>query len=429
MSRLLTAAALVVIGILVAVNVAAGAWSPARWVTADGWLGTDSPTLALDRRGDGLLVWTGCDLSTPRCYFLVQARTRSRRGRLGPILNLSELGQAPAWPRVVSDDDGDALVAWQQHDGHTNWRIAARRVGRSGALGPILTLSPDGAIGNNPEVAIAPGGRGLVVWTEYRPTASAGSWYTVARRVSRNGAVGPPLELGPGSPEWPAIAMDRRGLAVVAWTDHARVVARRIGAHAVSAPRVIASGASPIGGFAMVHAAADRDGDFVISFRSGVRARPRVWVRRWSRSGSLGRSVAVSPPGHYAGFHSSLATDLEGDSVIVWTRDLHPNRIIVYARRLPRRGALGRIVRLGAGDRPDVALDDDGDGVAVWQPPGEEPDAVRGRRIVRGGGFGPVRKIGRDGRVPQVAVTPGGRMIAVWQQHAAPYRIQTASGP
>jgi pimeloyl-ACP methyl ester carboxylesterase len=33
------------------------------------------------------------------------------------------------------------------------------------------------------------------------------------------------------------------------------------------------------------------------------------------------------------------------------------------------------------------------------------------------------------GRAPRVAATPAGRTIAVWQQHTAPYRIQTAAGP
>jgi len=47
-------------------------------------------------------------------------------------MNVSELGPEPAWPQVASDDDGDSVVVWQQHDTHTTWRIAARQVGRRG---------------------------------------------------------------------------------------------------------------------------------------------------------------------------------------------------------------------------------------------------------------------------------------------------------
>ncbi len=414
---------------LVVVSGAAGAWSPPRWVSAEGWSATDSPTVAVDRQGDALLVWEACDLRTAGCYHQIQARTRSRSGALGPIVNVSELGPAPAWPQVGSDDDGDSLVVWQQHDTHTNWRIAARRLGRGGAVGPVLMLTPDRPIGNNPQVAVAPGGRALVVWTEYHATASAGAWSTVARQVSREGAVGPRLELGGGSAEAPAVAMDRRGTAVVAWTDYGRVYARRIRPNGVSPARVVAAGGTPGHGFALVHASSARRGEFVISFRSGVGPRPRVRLRRWTSDGSLGRSLAISPRPQSAGFHHALAADLEGGAVVLWTRELAANRLVVYGRKISRTGTAGRVVRLGAGDHPDVAVDDDGDGIAVWQPPDDEARPVRRSTITRRGGFGPVRTIGRDGRVPRVAATPTGRTVAVWQQHAHPYRIQTASGP
>jgi hypothetical protein len=56
-------------------------------------------------------------------------------------------------------------------------------------------------------VADAPGGRALVVWTQYRSTPSSGAWATVARHVFADGSVGPRLELGSGSAEAPAVAL------------------------------------------------------------------------------------------------------------------------------------------------------------------------------------------------------------------------------
>jgi hypothetical protein len=404
---------------------AVASWGPSRWASADEWSAADWPGVAVDRDGNALLVWPAFDERVPGAYFQIQARARSRSGRLGPILNLSELGPAPAWPEVAVDDDGDGIVAWQQHDTRTNWRIAARRVGRRGGLGPILMLSPEGAIGNLPRVAVAPGGRAVVAWTEYRDGTSR----TVARRVSARGAVGPPLDLGKGSVEPPAITMDRRGVATVAWTDMARVVARRITSRAVSAPRVIASATPSASGLALVHAAADRDGDVVVGFRSGSGARPRLWMRRWRRSGALGRRLAVSPPRQSAGLHLALATDAGGDGAIVWTRALAHDRFAVYGRHFSRTDALGHVVRLGAGDRPDVAVDTGGDGIVVWQDGGDgETSAVRSRSLGRGGGFGPVRTIARDGRAPRVTADPSGRVVAVWQQATSPYRIGERSG-
>jgi hypothetical protein len=425
LDRLILVVVLLAVAATCGAVAAAASWGPSRWGSGDGWSAADWPGVAVDRDGNALLVWPASDDRLPGGSYRIQARAWSRSGRLGPILNLSELGPAPAWPEVAVDNNGDAIVAWQQHDIRTNWRIAARRVGRRGAVGPILILSAEGAIGNSPQVAIAPGGRAVVAWTEYRD----GIWHTVASRVSARGAVGTPLELGAGSVEPPAVTMDRRGIATVAWSNLQRVVARRITSRAVSAPRVIASATPSASGLALVHAVADRNGDVVVGFRSGIGARPRVWIRRWQRSGALGRLLAVSPRRQSADLHVALATDGQGDATIVWTRALPSEPLAVYGRSLSRTDALGRVVRLGSGDRPDVAVDAGGDGIVVWQDPGADgTTAVRSRTVARGGGFGPVRAITLDGRAPRATVDPSGRVVAVWQQATYPYRIGVRSG-
>jgi hypothetical protein len=403
---------------------AIAAWGPPGWVSADGWSGADWPRVAVDRHGDALLAWPAFDESLPGSMYRIQARARSRSGRLGPIVTLSKPGPAPAWPQVAVDDEGGGIVAWQQNDGRTNWRVAARRVGRGGTLGPILMLSAEGWIANLPQVAMAPGRRAVVAWTEYR----AGAWRTVARRVSARGSIGPLLDLGAGSAEPPAVAMDGRGVATVAWSASASVVARRISSRAVSAPRVIARATHSAGGFALVQAAADGGGDVVIGFRSGSGPRPRVWVRRWRRSGALGRRLAVSPPGQSAGLHLALGTDAKGDAVIVWTREQSDDRSSVDGRRLSRGDVLGGVARLGSGDRLDVAVGPTGAGIVVWQDSGADgATAVRSRAVDRGGRFGATRTTAGDGRAPQAAADPAGRVVAVWQQATSPYRIGVRS--
>src|SRR4029077_2410998 len=89
---------------------AAASWAPSRWVSGDGWSAADWPGVAVDRDGNALLVWPGSDDRLPGGFSRIQARAWRRSGRLGPILNLSELGPAPAWPEVAVDDAGDAIV-------------------------------------------------------------------------------------------------------------------------------------------------------------------------------------------------------------------------------------------------------------------------------------------------------------------------------
>src|SRR5918998_4868547 len=204
MSRL-ACIAFVVFALGAGASPAAAAWGPSRWVSAEGWLATDTPTVAVDRQGDAVLAWEACDARLPACDGRVQLRTRGRGGAPGPIINASDPGAVPAQPEVAIDDDGDGIVAWQQHDPRSNWRIAARRFGPRGTPGRLLVLSPAAPIANSPQVAVTPRGRALVAWTEYR----AGTWYTVTRRVSARGVAGPARSVCTRSAAPPAPGLGR----------------------------------------------------------------------------------------------------------------------------------------------------------------------------------------------------------------------------
>jgi hypothetical protein len=417
----MTVGAVVMAGALIA-PVAKGVWSTTRDVSADGWEAQDSPTVAVDRQGDRLLVWAACDGALPYCYHQVQARTMPLGRAMGPIRNLSPLGSSSAWPEVDADDDGDAAVVWEQDS-----RVVARRVTASGALGELRTLSPE--IGINPVVAVSPGGLALVVWADYRIDAG---WHTMAQHFSKDGSLGPLLDLGPGTADKPGLGIDRFGQAVVAWAAQDGVVARRVKPGSISPLKIFTAPIASQGGFGMVRVGVDRDGDAVVSFRSGGGDRPRVWARRWTRSGTIGIVHGVSSSQDSVGFHHAVATDLEGDSMLVWTRwNAAAYQTELLGRRLSRTGAFGTTTRLGFGDRPDLTLDDDGDGLVAWHAPGAPQDAtqVRARTISRAGSWGTAKTLSSDGSVTQADSSPTGRVAVVWQQRSYPYQIHAIFGP
>jgi hypothetical protein len=421
--RMLTVLVLVAAGLL-AMNAARATWSTTRDVSAAGWEGQDSPTVAVDRQGRRLLVWAACNSALPGCYFQVQARFMPQGGAMGPVLTLSPLGKATAWPEVDVDDDGDAAVVWEQDS-----QVVGRRVSRTGALGPLRTLSPE--VGSNPEVAVSPGGRALVAWSDLRN----GTWRTMAQFFYPDGSVGPLHDFGGGSAEKPAVGIDRNGMHVVAWAQgYDRVAARRMKPGYISPLTDLTSGTAAVGGpgFGMLRVGVDRDGDALISFLAGGTNGPRVWVRRWSRTGTLGSLLAVSSPADVAGFHHTVATDLDGDSILVWTRhNATAHQTELLGRRLTAAGTLGGPVSLGLGDRPEVALDDNGDGLVVWHAPGSPQDAtqVKARTISQTGVFGTVRTLSTDGRVTRTDTSPTGRFAVVWQRSSYPYTIKAAFGP
>lgn len=399
---------------------ACASWTKARNVSGQGWQSQDSPQVSVDRQGDAIFVWVACKTTSSGCYYRVQARLKHYGQPMGPIRDLSPLGADPAWPQVASDDNGDAAVVWQQ-----GGRVVGRRISASGVAGPLKTLSTTSAM--NPAVVVAPRGRALAVWNAY----ANGAYRMQARYFNQNGSLGRVLDLGPGAADLPGLGIDRHGTAVLAWTQgNQDVVAQRVRPGHLSRRRVFTRPIADKGGFGPPSVAVDRDGDATLLFRSAGGAHPRVWARRWRRGGTLGKLVAVSPRTQDTAFHYSLASDFHGDSILAWTSNTNNSGTRVFAKRLSVSGQLGRLTRLGPGDRPSLALDDNGDGLVVWHCLGAPYDAttVKGTRLYQNGSFSPVRTFSHDGRVPQVDTSPAGRFTIVWQQASTPYRIRTLSG-
>ncbi|MFC9462456.1 hypothetical protein ACFWN5_20480 [Streptomyces sp. NPDC058430] len=401
------------------------AWTSTWSVTASGWSGQDDPQVSIDRSGDALLAWAAMD-NANSSYFRVQTRVKYANGTLGATRTLSPDGRAVSWVRADSDDTGDSSVVWQQDS-----TVVGRRVASSGSLvGSLQMLSTPGSPATTPSVAVTPGGSSMVAWTEIRD----GSWYAVARRLKLDGTLGAMHTLGSGSAEPPAIGVDRNGQFVVAWVRGSEVVAKRMTATSISAAKVLTTPIAAYGGFGMVRVGVDRDGDAVISYRSGGGDRSQVWASRWSRTGTLSNPLRISTSTENADVHHTLGTDLDGDSMIVWVRNNAGKREL-YGRKLSAGGTLGAITSQGAGDRPDLALDDDGDGMLVSQtttaistPPYSVTKATA-RLISRSGTFGSAKTLTTDGRVPQVAARPTAVFTTTWQQESYPYTIKAMTGP
>lgn len=396
----------------------AATWSPVQVVSEAGWSGQDQPFVAVDRQGDSLLAWAGCDNNASGCYDQVQAQTASVDGVLGPVQTLSPLGASASWPKVASDDDGDSAVVWTQ-DG----LVAGRRMSATGELGPLRMITTWHGV--SPAVAVDPSGLALVAWTEIRD----GAYTTKARYFGADSSLGPELTLGVGADQ-PVVAVDRAGTALVAWTEsYERVVARRVRPEGVSALRVIAGQGTDIR-YASVSMAMDRDGDAVISYR-WVRASepPRLRVRHYSHTDTLGSVINVSPAGHELSLFDELAGDLDGDAVLTWGR-WTSDGTQVFARSISGTGALGTVTRLGAGDWPKITLDDDGDGLVTWQAPSPDfsTSRVHGRTIGSDGVFGAAEILAPDGRYAQPASSPTGRFSVIWQKGSYPSDIRARFG-
>src|SRR5262245_34537424 len=225
---------------------------------------SDQQRVAYDRQGDALLVWVRTSQEYPYTY-RVQIRSRSHTGALGPIGTVSASGHAPRFPKVGLDDDGDGVVVWDALLGSDDRRVYARRISRTGSLGPVQILSPAGLIVQGTDVAVDSDGDAVVTWAEWHED---GSVFPRMRRLSRTGSLSPAVTLAaaPARAEPPAVSLDRQGDAVLAWANDNVVQARTLSAAGTLGPlETVSADLSPIDRHFTAKVAIDRDGDALVT--------------------------------------------------------------------------------------------------------------------------------------------------------------------
>ena len=244
--------------------------------------------VAVDRQGDAALVWVRKSRAYPYTW-RVQFRSRSHTGAWGSTINVSPSGQAPRSPKVVVDDDGDAVVVWDAYTG-TDYHVYARRVSRTGALGTLRVLTPGGVSIHGTDVAVDPDGDAVVTWAEWHST---GATFPMMRRYSRSGTLSAPVVLAssPARADPPAVALDRQGDAVLAWANDWLVQARTLSASGTLGPlRTVSPDLSPIDRHFVARVTIDRDGDALVTWEHWTAAdlSTQIWVRRGPEHPDLG---------------------------------------------------------------------------------------------------------------------------------------------
>ena len=334
-------------------------------VPIDSFSNTDAD-VAVDNDGDAVFVWNGLDGNG---HSIIQARTLSAAGVLGPVRTISPPGERDGeQPAVAVDNDGDAVIAWSGFDAGPVFEV--RTLSAAGVLGPaqVLGLPALNTSEESPEVAVDRDGDALIVFKGRDATGNR----IQARALSADGVLGPTLNLSPPGQgvEEGRLAMDPTGDAVIAWarsdgTNGRIQTVARSATGALSSVQTV----SPAGQFALVPAVAvDPAGDAMIAWVSPVPGvfGPRVRARTRSAAGALGPITNIATGFVNGNAQPSVALDNAGDAIFVWQDATGDNRLI-FARERTAAGALSPIQRLSAAgqDGQDQDLDITGNGRAV----------------------------------------------------------------
>ena len=298
-----------------------------------------------------------------------------------------------AFPQIVTDGSGGAIVSWHDYRG-ANADIYAHRVLASGAVDPAWPSNGRAlcsATGDQVYTQLVSDGAGgaVVAWYDYR----SGNADIYAQRILATGVVDPAwpvngraLCTATGEQSATRIATDGAGGAIVTWMDVRGASAD------VYAQRVLISGVVdatwPPNGRALCAAAGDQVGTQVISdgaggaiaawydYRSGV---PDIYAHHVLASGVTdpawpadGRAVSTA-----VDFQADpqLVTDGAGGAIVGWHDRRSVTHYDIYAQHVLSSGAVdtgwpvnGRAVCTTGGNQVGTALVSDGAGgaIATW---------------------------------------------------------------
>jgi hypothetical protein len=335
------------------------------------------------------------------------------------------------YAEVAVDPLGNATAVWPQSDGAHN-NIWSNRYTPDGGWGtPVLIETNAGSVGR-PQVAVDPQGNATAVWRQedgartaiwsnrYTP---AGGWGTPVLLATDDASINP-------DGRRPQVAVDPRGYATAIWPQLdggflSIQTCRYTPEVGWGTPVLIANtefSNETVGG---PQVAVDPQGNVtIVWYQNFVGGRQGIWSNRYTPCDGWGTPVLINGAGG-ASASPQVAVDPQGNATAVWiTHDNNPHFSIWSNRYTPADGwgtpVLIETDDVGTANSPQVAVDPQGNATAVWT----QHDGVRlntwSRRYTPTGGWGTPVLIDAGGaghaRLPRVAVDPQGNAIAIWHR-------------
>ena len=320
----------------------------------------EDPEVALDSQGDATAVWW----RNNGVKNIIEAASRPASGTWQAPEELSAADQDAGEPQIAVDPQGDAVAVW------TNGIIEVASRPAGGSWQAPVELSAPEDFATSPKIALNPQGDAVAVWRRY----TGAGWIIEAASRSAGGSWQSPVELSASGPEGmkAQVALDSQGDAVVVWerfngANEIIEAASRPAGESWQAPvELSAAGhnaSSP-------QIAVDPQGDAVAVWE-GNNGAPIIEAASRPAGGAWKTPVEVSAADHSA-FSPQIALNTQGNAMAVWWRysEGGTDHTIEAASR-PAGGAWQAPMEISAADRgafdPHVALDPQGDGVAVWE--------------------------------------------------------------
>lgn len=388
----------------------------------------DEASIAAGPQGEATtLVWRNSELT-------IRFRSRDEDGELGSIGVLSSTPADAEQSRVTLGSDGTAHAIWVRTDGPNDViRLADRPVG--GTYSAPLTLSEDGVDAADPDIAVGAEGTVAVTW---QATSGLNRWIQ-ARVIAPTGAIGPVVDLTPttGYAEDPQAAVDAAGNVTVVWErggvpNRSIQFASRPAGGAFSGVQAISSGGADSD---HPRVATGPDGSMRVVWRSLNGPDWVIETATRAPGGSFSAPLGISQAGQDADV-PDLAIGPDGTAVVTWLRS-DGSHDLVQTRTAPPGASFSSVETLspaGANtEDPKVAIGADGSSAISWVTRSGPEGTLLVRVRPVGGTFEPPIEAIADAEALEsggLVVGPDGETAAIWSRDEGGHTtVESADAP
>lgn len=399
------------------------------------------PRIAVDGSGNAIAVWQQTDATTERISIWANRYIADTGWETAQLLETDDTGDAVG-PQIALDPNGNGLAVWQQSDG-TRTNIWAKHFTAGTTSWGTTDLIESDNTGDavTPQVALDPNGNGIAVWRQFD-----GTQYHIMANIYTAGAgwgTAQTIESNSGDALAPQIALDSTGNGIAVWRQadgsQINVWANRYAAGVWDTPRSFIptdTVTTDTGDAAVPQIALDPDGDGLVvwqqqqTLKTPITNPPNdVWAihydattATWDTTPHLLETAtgnAINP---------QIAADASGNGLAVW-QQLDGARYHIWANRYTASAtSWGTAVLIetnnpGTALVPQIAMNDAGKGIAIWEQTSGARTTIWVNRYAvgtGGTGWGTALRIQTnsdfDAFVPQIAIDPNDHGIAVWEQ-------------
>lgn len=353
--------------------------------------GTDAvcPQVAMASNGAALIAWQQVAYGAKQ-IFKSEFRGGTWTHPSGLTDHISQSGTDADCPQVAMNNVGNALVVWSQPDGTSCGGQPCRQVFKSEYRSSSWhhptslsdNISPDGYATDSPQAAMDNNGNALVVWEQLLSGGGSGIFKSEYRNNTWTNPSSITDFISPGYPSpayLPYSAMDDLGTALIGWQEDAGSYQMFLSEYsggiwhhpATTNDHISVSGSDVTAGPKI---AMGGDGSHLVVWWQNDGSHTQIFKSEyrgsWVNPSSLMNNI--SPDGTDAQW-PQVTMNATGDSIIVWQQSDGFQTQIFKSEyrddvwRHPTSLTDNISPDGSAADSPAVAIDDNGNTIVVWQ--------------------------------------------------------------